>query len=395
MKAPYKQSLVCRMCSYDANLPTASYCEICQQSLKSDRYSLPLLPLAGALVALLLAGGFYFLSKQINSPTSNNQISSPVTTAAPESPIASPINTLATESPHATTSPVAASEFQYYNSMSEVKNVPDGLFNYGGSIVFAALTAKGMNEAISQAHPQFRLRYVEPSNGNPGSRAGVNLLLNGELSFAHTSSPLKDDDYDKANKRGVSLDQVPVAIDGIVFFTNPQLPVQGLSIDQLQAIYTGKLTNWQQVGGSNLPIVAIALNPKLTSAINILLDGLANKNLGSKVQIVRDYTASIRKVAATPGSISYASAASIMNQKSIRPLPIAKAKSNQYVEPYSDGHINTQAFRDSSYPLTRQLFVVLSHKGKPEYQAGVAYTNLLLSKEGQKIIEQAGFVPLR
>jgi phosphate transport system substrate-binding protein len=374
------------MCNYDANLPAASHCEICNQPLKRDRLSpLRVSKIGLGLLAglLLLTGGIYFLSKNRLAPSpTTSKLSSPVVpTPVPKSPLA-------------VSSPIAT-DIQYFNSMSEVQNVPDGLFNYGGAIVFAALTSGGMNDAIAQAHPQFRLRYVEPLNGMPGSSAGTAMLINGELSFAQTSLPLKDTDYEKAEKRGLTLEQIPVAIDGVVFFTNPQLPVKGLAIDQLQAIYTGKVTNWNQLGGPNLPIVAIALDPKVTSTIKILLSGLANQKLGSSVKISRDYTSSIRQVAATPGSISYASAASVITQKTIRSLPIAKAKSNRYVKPFIDAQINTQAFRDGSYPLTRQLFVVVSHKGRPEYQAGIAYTNLLLSKEGQKIIERAGFVPLR
>lgn len=384
MKARYNPSIVCSMCSYDANLPTASHCEICNQPLKRDQSPLNVFTISlGLLVGLLLlSGGLYFLGKsRITSPTTASKLISPGTTPATNSPQAANSST--------------ASEIRYYNSMSEVQNVPEGLFNYGGSIVFAALTAGGMNDAIAIAHPQFRLRYVEPFSGMPGSGAGIAMLLDGELSFAQSTWPVKDADYEKAQKRGLSLEQVPVGIDGVVFFTNPQLPVKGLAIDQLQDIYTGKVTNWQQVGGPNLPIVAVALDPKVTASMSLLLSGLANPKLGSRVQIARDYTSSIRKVASTPGSISYASAASVITQKTIRPLPLAKAKSNQYVEPFINNQVNTQAFRDGSYPFTRQLFVVLSHKGKPDYQAGVAYTNLLLSREGQKIIEKAGFVPLR
>lgn len=379
MKARHNSSLVCPKCSYDANLPHASHCEICNHPLRGDRVA-PRNSKIGWVLGglLLLSGGLYFLGKDfIKSPTAVSNLSSPPTTA-----------------PGANSS-LNAPQIRYYNSMSEVPNVPDGLFNYGGAIVFAALTANGMHDAIAQAHPQFRLRYVEPLNHKPGSGAGVNMLLDGELSFAQTSLPLKDADYDKAQKRGLSLEQIPVAIDGIVFFVNPQLPVDGLSVNQLQAIYTGKVTNWNQLGGPNLPIVAVALDPKVTSTINILLDGLANRELGSRVQIVRDYTTSIRKVASTPGSISYASAASIIRQQTIRPLSIAKANSRQYIQPFVDNRVNIQAFRNGSYPLTRRLFVVLSHKDRPEHQAGVAYTNLLLSKQGQKIVEQTGFVPLR
>lgn len=148
-------------------------------------------------------------------------------------------------------------------------------------------------------------------------------------------------------------------------------------------------------GGMNEPIVVVASDPKVTASMSLLLSGLANPKLGSRVQIAREYTSSIHKVASTPDSISYGSATSVIAQRTIRPLSLAKAKSNRYVEPFIDNRVNTQAFRDRSYPFTRQLFVVLSHKGKPDYQAAVAYTNLLLSKEGQKTIEQAGFVPLR
>lgn len=386
MKTRYQPSVVCQKCSYDANLPGAANCEICKQPLARDRVSPSnILTIGLGLLSglLLLGGGMYFLAKNyFTSPPATNQVIAPVAT-----PIA--------ESPQSVSSPATTPKIQYYNSMSEVQNVPDGLFNYGGSIIFAALTAGGMNRAIAQAHPQFHLRYVEPLNGMPGSGAGIAMLLDGKLSFAQTSLPLKDADYDKARKRGLSLEQIPVAIDGVVFFTNRQLTVKGLALNQLQAIYTGQVTNWKQVGGPNLPIVAVARDPKVTGTMSILLDGLANQKVDSRVQITRDYTSSIRKVASTPGSISYASAASVSTQQTIRPLPIAKANSNQYVEPFINTKINAQAFRDGSYPFTRQLYVVLSYKGTPEYQAGVAYTNLLMSKQGQKIIEQAGFVPLR
>jgi len=58
------------------------------------------------------------------------------------------------------------------------------------------------------------------------------------------------------------------------------------------------------------------------------------------------------------------------------------------------GDINAQAVRDGIYPMTYEMFVVIRRDGSPEEKAGVAYANLLLSAEGQKIVENAGFVPL-
>ncbi|MGL5921428.1 MAG: protein kinase domain-containing protein [Chroococcidiopsis sp.] len=287
------------------------------------------------------------------------------------------------------------SGLQLRNSMQEVQNVPSGLFNYGGAHTFAALTAAGMNDAIAKSHPEFNLRYTEPFNGEPGSGTGIKMLIDGELGIAQSARSLEEDDYNKAKARGLSLEQIPVAIDGVIFYTNVSLPVAGLSIDQLQAIFRGKVTNWQQVGGPNVPIAPVGLDPKTTSVLKLLLGG-DGKDIGSNVQIVRDYTTAIRKVAATSGGISYGSAPIFANQKSIRPIALAKANTKQYVQPLTENkQVNTQAFLDGTYPMTRRLFIIIRRDRSVDETAGIAYTNMLLSKEGQAIVKQSGFVPIR
>ncbi len=112
---------------------------------------------------------------------------------------------------------------------------------------------------------------------------------------------------------------------------------------------------------------------------------------------MRDYTDGVRKVASIPGAIGIGSTGAILGQSSIRPLALARGQTNNYVKPFTDDgkQINFPALRDGTYPLTRRLFVVIRRDGTPEQAAGVAYANLLLSKEGQQIVEKSGFVPLR
>lgn len=111
--------------------------------------------------------------------------------------------------------------------------------------------------------------------------------------------------------------------------------------------------------------------------------------------IVRDYTAAIRQVSATPGGISFGSVATVKGQRTIRPLSIAKVHSTKYVSPFNfQGQINAQAFRDGTYPLTRRIFVDIRRDGTPNEQAGVAYANLLLSTQGQRLVEEAGFLAI-
>jgi phosphate transport system substrate-binding protein len=386
------KTLICQHCKYDFNPPEAKKCVICGYpvttlsiSPKSDllqqnqakfqqRYPkllsfqfLILVVLSYFLLTVLLVGSGYLFWQ------SKDQLKLFMSKVNKESLLGSAIKS--------------------YPTMQEVPDVPAGLFNYGGATCFAALTKYGMNEAIAKAHAEYQLRYTEPLNSKPGCSTGIEMLLNSELSFAQNGRPLQESEYAKAKSRNFTLQQIPVAIDGIVFFVNPRLPISGLSINQLKNIFQGKITNWQQIGGPNLPIVAISQDPTVHITINSLLKN--GEQLGDQVRIVRDYTTAIRQVAATPGSISYSSAAIARGQKSIRGLGLTLGDSRKYVLPFTkNGQVNLEALRNGSYPLIRRLFVVVRQDGTMEEQAGIAYANLLLTAEGQQIIEKAGFVPL-
>jgi phosphate transport system substrate-binding protein len=288
-------------------------------------------------------------------------------------------------------------DVKLYDSIKDVPNVPEGTFNYGGAVLFASLTTQGLNEAISAAHPNFRLRYTEPRDGKPGGRKGLAMLLNGELSFAQRAAALSETDYNKVEKRGFSLKQIPVAIDGIIFYTHRDISIPGLNVKQLQDIYKGKLTNWKQVGGPDEPIVPFVMNPKVADLLNVLVDNPETGQLSTRVQFVRDYTDAIRQVASTPGGISFGGSGPIVGQQTIRPLAIAKANSKEYVQPLKeDGkQINAEAMRNGSYPISRRLFIAFRQDGTIDQSAGEAYANMLMSKEGQQIVKKAGFVPFR
>ncbi len=371
-------TVICGWCCYDANPIGAKHCKRCGKPLvitsapTSDgvgklNSTSRMGWLALALVLLLVSGGGYLIWRQLQILTTTTSLNN--------------------------SSDNTSSDIQLYNSMKEVSNVPEGTFNYGGAKIVASLTAQGTHKAMNQAHPNFHLRYTEPANNSPSSSAGISMLLNGEVSFALSGTALKDADYSKANKRGFNLQAVPVAIDGMSFYTHPDVSVPGLSVQQLQAIHKGKITNWKEVGGPDLPITVFFLQN--SSSIKRLLE-LQDNSLAPKAQYVRDNTTAFRKVAATPGAIGYTSAALIVNQKSVRPLAIAPDNSKEYVPLITDDYrINTKALQDGTYPLSRRIFVLIRRDNTPDQFAGVAYANLLLSKEGQQFVEKAGFVPIR
>ena len=284
------------------------------------------------------------------------------------------------------------------NKFVAADKVPNGRFWYGSSIPFSPMHTPEITSEIEEALPQFKTVYKEaPAYTKPGSSTSVAMLLDGTVSFAELSRPLKESEYKKATARGFTLKQIPIASDGIVFFVNSTLPVDKLTIEQVRKMILGKITNWQQVGGPDLPVVPFVFDPKVApSTLLLLFEKPELEQFSNAAQYVRDYTDAIRKVSSTPGGISYASAAIIANQRSVSPLSLARGNSKDYINPFTqERKINTEALQNGDYPLLRRFFIGIREDGTIDERVGKAYANIWLSQSGQELIEQAGFVPIK
>lgn len=292
------------------------------------------------------------------------------------------------------------------SDFATVQAVPNGLFNYGGSTTWAPIRL-AVDSAIQAARPEFRLRYVDPTSETPGSSSGIRMLIDGKLTFAQSSRPLLDEEITRAQQRGFGLKQIPVAIDGLAIAVNTSLDVSGLTIEQIQAIYTGKIVNWNQLGGPNLPIQPLSRRISDGGTVEFFMqDILAKESFGSNVEFVADTTQALRRLAVTPGGIYYASAPEVVPQCTVKSLPIGRA-SGEFIPPYQEplvplsqcprsrNRLNLEAFQTGQYPITRNLFVVVKQNGQIDEQAGDAYANFLLTGQGQELIEQTGFVKIR
>ena len=88
-----------------------------------------------------------------------------------------------------------------------------------------------------------------------GSGVGISALINGATDIANSSRPMKQPEIEKLKSRYNTLGvEIPCAKDGITVFLNESNPVKELSIQQLSGIFSGKITNWKDVGGSDAPI---------------------------------------------------------------------------------------------------------------------------------------------
>ena len=91
-----------------------------------------------------------------------------------------------------------------------------------------------------------------------GSGTGIAALINGTTNIANSSRKIKKKEIDDAQKSGYYPEEFKVAVDALAVIVNPANPVKELTIDQLSGIFTGKITNWNEVGGKNEKILVLS-----------------------------------------------------------------------------------------------------------------------------------------
>ncbi|WP_138505006.1 PstS family phosphate ABC transporter substrate-binding protein [Nostoc sp. PA-18-2419] len=292
--------------------------------------------------------------------------------------------------------------FSGTSTFETIPDVPTGSFNYGGSTAWASIRQL-VDSQIQSDRPELKLRYVDRIKDSPSSSSGIRMLLDGQLDFAQSSRPFTNEEQAMAKERGFTLEQRQVGVDGIAVVVNPSLNVPSLTVNQLQQIYTGQITNWKQVRGPNLPI--IPFSQRAENADTVIFsnsNNLKGQALSSDVQYVYSTTEAVRQLSKTPGGVYYASARSVVPQCTVKALPL-RLNSGELISPYRGSavspenclnqrnQVNTEAIRNRRYPITTDLFVIIKQNKGKEQQIGDAYAKLLLTSEGQKAIERAGF----
>ncbi|HCF28842.1 MAG TPA: phosphate ABC transporter substrate-binding protein [Cyanobacteria bacterium UBA11049] len=341
--------------------------------------------IVGKVLTLVVIGGvLWWLRPQLwkDSGTYSNQ---------------TPANVGVTVSQTPASADVTASNFQ------TVSNVPIGSFNYGGSATWVPIRQL-VDAQIENARPELQLSYLNPANSNPSSSSGIRMLLDGQLDFAQSSRPLTQSEKAIARSRGFTLLQRPVAVDAIAVVVHPSLKLSGLTIDQLQQIYQGKITNWSSVGGPNLAIKPLSQRPE--DGDTVVFSPQKQQPFAPHVKYVSTTTQALRQVSQTPGALYYASARAVVGQCSVKPLPVGRT-ADRFVAPYRQplvtpqqcpaerNQLNAEAFQNGSYPITRNLYVIIKQNQGKEQRAGVAYANLLQTAQGQSSLTEAGFVKPR
>jgi phosphate transport system substrate-binding protein len=306
-------------------------------------------------------------------------------------------------------------------SFTEIKNVPNGIFKFGGSTTWATTRQQqsSVDAAIKGGFPKFDIVYTDASSpdirsikdgkcdSKPGSNAGICWLIAGDLDFAQSSVSLEKSKF--ADRAQINkLKDEAVAYDALSVVVNTRLKISGLTVDQLRDIYTGKITNWNQVNGPNLPIVAYSRAETAGGTVSSFKDLVLKKGDELKIQIVKNTTEGLQQVKNNLGGIYYGAGQEvIVDSCYTQPLAIGKM-ADKLVKPYEEplqppdvcskgqrNKMNTKAIKNQDYPLTRKIYVIIKADGSDRQKAGEAYANLLKTKQGQDLLEKAGFVSIQ
>ncbi len=248
-----------------------------------------------------------------------------------------------------------------------------------GSDTMLNLTQR-LGEAFSAVRPD-----VTVSVTGGGSGVGINAIINREVDIANASRGIKSKEISSARANGVNPIEIVIALDGLSVIVNSKNPVNKLTLQQIGAIYRGEITNWNQLGGPNKKIVLYGRQPNSGTFVFFREEVVK----GEYAPIMRQMNGNsqiVEGVKADEGGIGYVGLGYIRNIEGIKPVAIARKAGESYVSPTDEADV-----KSGKYPLTRPLYHYLN--GKPK---GVVRDFILfeLSPEGQKIVEEEGFVPV-
>jgi phosphate transport system substrate-binding protein len=216
-----------------------------------------------------------------------------------------------------------------------------------------------------------------------GSGVGITSLKDGSTDLAMSSRPIKLSEKLKFDESGNKITETAIAIDPLAVIVNPSNAIVKITKEQLDGIFTGKITNWNEIGGPNLAIVVYTRESSSGTYEYFKEHVLDKKEYTSKALSMPANTAIVQSVSQTPGAIGYVGFVYV--NKKVKSLPVS-FDNKIFVSP------TVANAKNNTYPITRSLFFYSSTVSDKKFKPFFDY---ILSKEGQTFVSSTGFVPIK
>lgn len=222
-----------------------------------------------------------------------------------------------------------------------------------------------------------------------GSGTGLSSLISGTCDIAMSSRNIKEKEITIAQQKGVSPNEIKIALDGLAVVVNVSNPISKLTISELSDVFTGKISNWRELGGKDEKIVI--LSREVNSGTHVYFkehvlrknDPNSREEFSPAALMLSSSQAIADEVSGNPSAIGYYGMGYISKKQ--KPLTVAKDEKSEYEAPTIENVIS------GKYPISRPLFLYTN--GTP---SGLVkkFVDFALSEEGQNIVLATDFVPV-
>lgn len=261
-------------------------------------------------------------------------------------------------------------------------------------IAIAGIIVAGRNITIKGSDTLVRLgqrwaeEYMKQNPGvviqvsGGGSGTGIAALLNGTTDICEASRDMKEKEYKLAERKGIEPLRVSVALDGIAVFLNKGNSVKELSFAQLKGIYTGAITNWKEVGGTDTRIILYGRENNSGTYAFFKKQVLNKEDYSEYTQTLPGTASVVNAVSKDKNGIGYGG---IAWATGVRFAAVRKADADSAILP------SVESISSGDYPISRDLYWFFNGKPTGELKTLV---NWALSEEGQEIAEAMDYIPL-
>jgi len=247
-----------------------------------------------------------------------------------------------------------------------------------------------VNLALAWAEAYRRIRpdvTIAVTGGGTGT--GIAALINNTVDIANASRRMKESEIAQARANGIEPTERAVAVDALAVIVNPGNPVSQMTIGQLSDLFTGRITNWEGVGGRDAPVVLVSREINSGTHVYFLEEVIRggdkeNKSLFASQTLLMPSSVGITsEIGRNPNAIGYDGLGYVTEHEKV--LAVARRDGDPYILP------SVATATDGSYPLSRDLFMYTA--GAPQGEIA-AYLDWVVGGDGQDIVRKLGFVPL-
>jgi len=241
------------------------------------------------------------------------------------------------------------------------------------------ILAQKWAEVYMGKHPEAKIQVT-----GGGTGTGFAALQNQNTDLCNASRKIKPAEIETCIKSfGKRPREYAVALDGLSVYVNSDNPLTQLSLEELQGIFTGKIRNWKDVGGSDGPITIYSRENSSGTYEFFKEHVLQGKDFAASAQTMPGTSALLQAVSHDKGGIGYGGAAYGQGAKALK---VSREKGGEAIEP------NEETVVKGTYPIWRLLYVYVN----PELDKGEINTYLgwMRGEEGQNVVKQVGYYPL-